>query len=270
MRTKYLLPALLAALAPAAAQSAPAEHSLTVRIFKGQAEYTQVLQAQEDRQLSFVGPAGDKEMIFNGLLARAEDPAHFSLQYQLELSDGRGAGGRSIQGQGEVALWAGSNMTVLESGPWAVRIALDAKKNAKRTPWNEKGLPNYRLTADVYAGTYKQSCRLTTKAGIQSNVTDGMRGAHKTGFIFTAYLKPGDTAGSFDLQYQIEQSLHSPDQPFQLQNLATLVPGKNRHVAGKGYRIDLLLEGGAPAQPARGAAAKPRGKNSYAVVPLIE
>lgn len=244
MRTLILCAALLA---PAAAFAAGGQHTLEARVsFEGRT-YRQSLRLTEGRQASFVGPTGGKAMILNALLASGGDG--YRLQYQLELSGGRGAQGRSLQLQSEAALRPGEQLETLACGPWKVALTLDPGAR----PEAGAPAPNYRLTADADAAGARQVCALLSLAGTQSNVVDGTRqGDRRFGFILNALFSRD--GGGWRLQYQLEQHPPGSPAPFSLQNEEPLALGRKTELSGEGYRLALLLEG-----PARGAPKKKSG-----------
>ena len=248
MRILPLCAALLAA-APALAAGG-AQHTLEARVsFEGKT-YRQSLRLAEGSQASFVGPTGDKYMILNALLAAAD--GGYSLQYQLELSGGRGAQGRSVQLQAEAAVRPGEPLEALDCGPWKVSLALDPGRGPAKPG---AAVKNYRLTADVDAAGARQACSLVSAAGSQSSVVDGIKqGDRKFGFILNALFSRD--GGGWRLQYQLEQHPPGAAGPFSLQNEEPLKLGKKAELAGEGYRLGLLLEG-----PGYGAA---RGKGGAA------
>ncbi|MDD2805547.1 MAG: hypothetical protein PHV33_08335 [Elusimicrobiales bacterium] len=259
---KRLSLAILAA-SLAAAPAAAAPHILEARVTNGRAAYRQTIRLTEGRQASHVGPLNDKELILNALLSGGGE---YALQYQLELSGGRGAQGRSIQAQSEVALKPGEPLTALECGPWTVVLTLDPSKAAPAKAgkaWTTGGLPNYRLSADLSSGSSRQVCRLVSKAGVQANAVDSTRqGEKKYGFIMNSLFSA--SGGAFRLQYQLEHSAVSAGAPFQLQNEETIKLNKKTAFSGEGYRLELLLEGAAP------EAARGTSKKGYGTVQLLQ
>ncbi|OGR80996.1 MAG: hypothetical protein A2X32_08625 [Elusimicrobia bacterium GWC2_64_44] len=259
------LPLALALLAAAfAAQpAAAAPHTLEARVSNGRAAYRQTIRLTEGRQASHVGPLNGKELILNALLLGGGE---YALQYQLELSGGRGAQGRSVQVQSEVALKPGEPLTALECGPWTVVLTLDPSKETPAKAgkaWSTGGLPNYRLTADLSSADSRQVCRLVSKAGVQSNAVDSIRqGEKKFGYILNSLFSA--SGGVFRLQYQVEHNAPSAATPFQLQNEEEIALNKKTSFSGEGYKLDLLLEGPAP------GAAKPASKKGYGTVELLQ
>lgn len=266
MRAACLAAAVLAVLAPAAGFCAVGSHTLEARVASGGKVYRQTLKLTEGSQGNFVGPVRDKEMILNGLLSR--DGEGLVLQYQLELSGGRGAQGRSIQAQAEVALAPGRPLRALDCGPWSVTLTLDPAKAAapkESAAWDPAGLPNYRLSADLSSDGSGEVCRVVSRADAQSNAVDGiLEGGRKFGFILNSLFTPGKDG--FRLQYQVEKNMAAGARTVQLQNEETLVLNKKTRVPGEGFKLELLLEG-PPARPdGRGAS----GGKTYGTVPIIE
>jgi hypothetical protein len=231
---------LFAALAwpsPAAAQ-----HTLEARIARDGSVYRQALRLTEGSQASYLGPAGSKQLILTALLTGGG--AEFTLQYKLELSDGRGAQARFVQAQGEVALSPGEPLETLDCGPWKVTLTLDpaAKGAAPRKGLALASPQNYRLTADLTAAGTHQVCRLLSTSRAQSNMVTGTRqGDKRFGFILNALFAP--EGGGFNLEYQIEQHPPSAAVPFELQNEELLSLNKQTSLSGEGYKLGLLLEG---------------------------
>ncbi|MDO8804077.1 MAG: hypothetical protein Q7R35_06585 [Elusimicrobiota bacterium] len=246
-----------ALLLPGARPAFAAEqHSLAVYISNGQSAYKQTVRLAEGTQLNHVAPAKDKWLIINGLLNRDSDgQGLLSLQYQLELSGGPNGQGRSIQVLSEAAIRPGDQLTVVECGPWTVKLELDSVKTAAKksrgTAWNPGGLPNYRLTANVSAGSSRQQCKHVSRAGVQSNVADSItEGAKKFGFILNSLLSPADDGRSFSLLYQLEHGSNGAARPLQIQSEETLILNKKTVIPGEGYRLELLLEGKTPPKQA--------------------
>ena len=249
------------ALLPAAACSTDT-HSIAVHISNGPAAYTQTFKITEGGQVDYIGPAkalnGAVEMLiaFNGLLTRDPDkPGLLNLQYQVELAGGKGKPGRSVQGTSQVAMRQGDQLTAIECGPWTVKLALDAKKKAGKNPggaeWDPAGLPNYRLTANISAGSSRQECRLISMSGIQSSVADSIaQGDRKFGLMFVSLFAPEEDGRGFSLQYQANYGPAGAAKSFQLRNEKTLTLNKKTTFAGEGSEIELLLEGAAPAKQA--------------------
>jgi len=254
------------------AQSAFAaeQHTLMVRISNSQAAYTQTVSIAEDRLFNHVGPVNNKQMLINGLLTRDNGiQGLLLLQYQLELSGGPGSQGRAIQVQNEVAIRPGDHLTTLECGPWTVKLALDAKgaeeKKSRGAAWSPAGLPNYRLTTKVSGGGSVQLCKLISRAGVQSGVTDSIQqGTRKYGFIINSLFTPADDGQGFSLHYQLEHGLNGAAKPLQIQGNETLTINKKTAIPGRGYRLEFILEGKKPAKQATPKeGARGDSKNEY-------
>ncbi|MBI4801550.1 MAG: hypothetical protein HY796_03400 [Elusimicrobia bacterium] len=244
-------------------------HSVMVRVSNGQSAYIQKIPITEGSQGNFLGPVKapnsvPKQMIFNGLLSRGGGAeSALNLQYQLELSSGRGSGGRSFQGQSEVVIRPGDELTVITCGPWTVTLGLDVKPGLKKPSragaWNPAGLPNYRLTADMRAGGSKQQCRLISKAGVQSNVADSIaQGGRKYGFILNALFAPSGNDGEFSLQYQLELGLNPFAKSVQTQNETALTLNRRKTFSEQNYRLEFLLEDGT--RPAKQTGGGKKGR----------
>jgi len=247
-------------------------HTLMVRVSKGPATYVQTLKVSQGLQASFVGPvSGGKSMVFNALLVgNPARPEQFNLQYQLELSGGRGSLAPSIQSQSALMMRPGVKVAAVECGAWVVDIGLDAAAPVKRpqdSAWDQAGLGNYRLTAELSRGGARQRCRFLVAPDNQANVVEGFGGAKKSGFILNAMPVRGQGT-SVALQYQLE---HTPagSSPLQLQSQENLDLGRKSTTQGAGYKLSLLVEGGsAPTAPAPAAPAVPSASGGQGV-PLL-
>lgn len=270
MRELPLALAVLSAAVSARAQT----HSLDVRISDGKAVYTHAEKLVYGQQANYVGPAAGslgsrRTMIVNVLLGgTSAEPGWFTLEYQLELSGGRGSPEPMVQAQGTLRMRAGARVTALECGAWTVELGLDAapaKKKGPAAPFDDGGLGNFRVTADLARGRSQLVCRHVIQAGTQGNVVEGFsRGGRKYGFIFNSLLQRD--GGSFVLQYQLEQSPMGLT-TLQVQNTESLTLGRRSSSEGNGYKLGFLAEGAAPteAKPAAPAAKPGAGQ----AVPLL-
>jgi len=235
-----------------------AGHTMDVRVSNGMAIYAQTVLISDGQQAQFMGPAsGGKSMIFNGMLnADRVVPGQYQIEYQLELSGGQGSQAPFIQFQDSVFLRPRASLVTAECGSWTVELTLDApgtlgkKRKQAPAPWDDGGLGNYRVTADVARGVVHQRCRIVAQPGSQSNLIDGFPGNGKINhFIFNTTLSAAQ-AGSVKLQYQLEYSPAGMTS-LQLLNQETLPLGRKSQTPGQGYKVSLLAEASAlrPAQP---------------------
>jgi hypothetical protein len=250
---------IAAALVLLAAPAAGASHTVQVRVSNRLAVYSQALKISAGEQANFAGPAsGGRSMIFNAVLGAAE------LQYQLEVSGGRGSEAPMIQVQGALRIRPGRGIVAAECGPWTVELSLDrpggpgGRKAA--AAWDDGGLGNYRLTADIDRGSARQRCSVAVAPGSQANVVDGFsRGGKRYGFIFN--VLPAEAGpGKVGLQYQLEYTPAGMTS-LQLQNQETLTLGRESRTSGRGYTLGILAQAGASsAVPAAAPAALPSAK----------
>lgn len=259
-----------------AAPAAGATHTVSARISDGISVYHQTLKLSEDEQANFVGPAsGGKSMIFNAVLGGARSGLS-ELQFQIELSGGRGSEAPMVQVQSSLRLRPGSGVTAASCGKWTVDLSLDRPGSPERrrssSAWDDGGLGNYRLTADLDRGSARQRCSVAVAPQAQANVVDGFsRGGKKYGFIFNV-LPAAAGAGKVGLQYQLEFT-PAGMAVLQIQNQETLVLGRESRTSGQGYKLGLLAESSslpvapAPAKPA--APAPPAADTESKAVPLL-
>ena len=236
-----------------------AGHTVDVRVSNGIAVFSQTEKLSVGQAANFVGPvSGGKSMIFNTLLDMdSGKPGEFKLQYQLELSGGRGSKSPTIQAQGTLRMRPGLSLIAVDCGSWTVELSLDKPgslgKKKKSAAWDDSGLGNYRLTADLSRGSARQLCRVAVSPDSQFNVVDGFtRGQKKYGFIFNA-MPVQAMAGVVKLQYQLEYTPVGMTS-LQLQNQEALTLGRESRIPGQGYKLGLLVESGVPrAAPAAAA-----------------
>jgi len=269
---------LLAGLLSVATDASAAAHSLAVRITSGKAVFTQTLKVSEGEQANFVGPAtaangAQRRMIVNVVVGPGSAKSGvFDLQYQVELSGERGSADPSLQAQGSLSLRPGVAVTAVDCGSWTVALSLDGGKvpgAGKAAAFDDAGLGNRRVTADLSRGSARKLCRHVTSPGSQGNLVEGFsRGGRKYGFILNSLLAEQGTGG-FTLQYQLEQTPIGLS-TLQLQNQETLALGRPSVTDGKGYRLSLLVEGAAPKAAAPAAAAPaPAASGEAKAVPLL-
>ncbi len=244
---RYLIIVLLLA---AAVDAGAKPHSVEVRVSDGKAVYLRTLSVETGKQTDYVGPvssfgAPGRMLLANVLL---NEDKGFGLQYQVELSGGKGSSDPVIQGQGEVSIRSGKSARVIECGVWTVEVSLDGtgtlgKKN-KAKEWNPGGSDNYRLTATV-RGFNGRVCRQIGRNRTQGNVVDGsVSGDRKFGFLMNSIVASGAGSGPVNLQYQVEQSLADGSEGFQLQGENTVIPGVKLPLKSGSRIIDLLVESG--------------------------
>jgi hypothetical protein len=174
-----------------------------VRVSDGATSWVQTLKLQEGAQANFMGNVvGDdgqskREMIVNAVLAAGKPPP--GLQYQIEVSGGRGSQLPMVQGQSDILLPPGARLTVLQCGNWTVEMSLDGG-SAKAAPGPGS---NYRVTGDVIGSKGKVRCRHLVRPGSQANSVDaGTRGGKKFGLILNTVAAA--SAKGVGLQYQLE------------------------------------------------------------------
>ena len=249
------------ALLGMAGSASAASHTVDVRVSNGISVFFQTVKLSVDQPASFVGPvSGGKSMIFNATLAPAQ-AGRVDLMYQLELSGGRGSQAPSIQSQSSLSLRPGVSIVAAQCGSWTVELSLDkpgtlGKKKAASAVWDDSGLGNYRITADISRVSAHQRCWIVVSPDSDANVADRFtHGGRNYGFIFNV-IPASAQAGGVNLQYQLEYTpVGMPS--LQLQNQEALALGRASKSQGQGYKLSLLVEGGAaaraPAEPAPAA-----------------
>jgi hypothetical protein len=253
---------IAAALLLLSVPAAGASHTVAVRVSNGLSVFSQNLKLSDGQQANFVGPvSGGKTMIFNALLGD-------ELQYQLEVSDGRGSQSPMIQVQSSLHVRPGLGVAAAECGKWTVELSVDRPaalgRKKKAAAWDDGGLGNYRLTADLDRGSARQRCGVVVAPGSQANVVDGFkRGGKKYGFIFNV-LPAAAGAGQVSLQYQLEYTPVGMTS-LQLQNQETLTLGRESKASGRGYKLGLLAE----SSSLSAAPAPPAAKTESKDVPLL-
>lgn len=235
----------------AAASASAAPRRLDVRLTSGRSVFTQVLGAEEGRPASFSGRVAGTGGAVRSLVVNASLSGS-SLEYQVELTGGRGSSLPSLQAQGTVLLRPGARLQALECGAWTLEFGLDAgrRKPAQIPPKpDEDGLDNERLSVELVNGRKPLKCRFVTKDNAQTNIVDSaVIGGRKSGFIFNGLL--ARRGGVFSLQYQLEDSRPGLS-PVQLQSEASLASGRKTSVPGRGYQLDFLAESPTPSARAR-------------------
>ncbi len=224
----WLLAALLAL--PAASQAA--ERAVTVTVLHAREAFTHTLALREAQQATFTGQVRGTlgkpgSMILNALLGGGG-----ALQLQLELTR-PGAEPTTFQLQSEVELAPGAPVNAAECDGWTVTLKYAGPRTSARPS-------NRRVSADLRRGTARVLCRQLLKPGTQANVVSGgTKGGKRFGYILNTLLA-AEGAG-YSLQYQLE---HSPPgaQPLQLQNQATVAPGRPHRESNAGYRLELRVD----------------------------
>lgn len=253
-----------------------AEHTMDVRVSNGRATFSQMVKLSDGQQANFVGPAaGGKSLIFNALLLKdsGKTPQYY-LQYQLEFSGGRGSQAPALEVQSALFFQPGLSLITAECGSWTAELSLDVpgtlgKKKKTPAAWDDAGLGNYHISADVVRGSAHERCRVAVSPGAQANVVDGLtRGGKKHGFIFN--VLPAAQAGGVSLQYQLDYTPVGMNS-LQLQNQESLAFGRESKTRGQGYKLGLLAEAAAPrAVPAPKAPAQiPPADAESQAVPLL-
>lgn len=258
----------LIALPGAAPVWAAGTHMVAIRISDGRRNYSQKIQISEGSQAQERVPAdAGKQMFFNGQLT-ADENGMMDLQYQLELSGDPGGEGPTIQGQGELYIRPGDELPVIKCGLWTVTLALDPGTAGKKPAggrWNPPGLANYRLTADMNAGSSKEKCVLLSKAGAQTNIVDGQsKGGRQFGFILDSLFTTAGPGGAFVLQYTTGLGSGPASGDVRTDGETPLALNRKKALAGKGYRLEFLLEPPAGAKPAAGGGKKDATKSGPA------
>ena len=243
---------ICAALLLVAGSARAAGHSLEVRVSDGTALFAQTVPLELGRDHKFAGTvtglknALRRHMIFNTfMIASRSQPGAFSLQYELELANGRVP---EFQGQGLLGVLPGTEVTVIECGAWTVEFRLDAataqgKKGTR--PANRAGLGNYLLTAEVVRGSAAHRCRQVSELNTQ-NYVRAVYGKDNS-FFLNSQLVASRRAGILDLQYQLAHAAPGTG-PLQIDppNPLALTLGRQTTAAGPGYRLTLLVQSAAP------------------------
>jgi hypothetical protein len=240
-------PLLLAVILMAAPVAASAEsHTVVIRVSKGKKVYTHTanlfVQTHENYkggEEHFRGKSDGQDTIFGTVLIEKKKLLELSLALEVSPFD------RSSSYQAQVSLQVepGYRARAIQCGDWTVDVSFDADAPNGAAPlWKADG-PNYRVTA--VSG--KRRCQVIQNAET-SNLVEHPRGA-RSYLQFHAHMTP--TATGARVEYDIE------DTALKAKGTEALVFG--RKASARGGKLELLLEGSAPAPVAAAPAAAPSG-----------
>ena len=242
-----------------------AGHTVDVRVSNGMGTYSRTLRITDNNeQIAFQGPVGSgKTMIFNALMNPvAGKAAQYRLEYQLELSGGQGSQAPVIRLSNQVDLRPAVNIVAVECGAWTVELTLDGlgtlgsgKKKAASAAWDDAGLGNYRITADVTRVGGHERCRSVVAPGSMADVSDRISMSGKSfGLNFQGAATAAQT-GTVDLQFELGYAPVGTSY-VQINKKQSLTLGRETKVSSQGATVGLLVEAAAaPSAPQQSASA---------------
>lgn len=196
---------LLAALAALPA-SAKTRHAVTVEVVGLNDRFVHTFALTDGEKAVFAGPV---QGLVRGTVGRMNadvwlfrTPAgDYQIQHAIQLRPEAGEG-PSLTTRGELGISAGAPLTIVDCGPWLVRLAVDAVKGRGiAAPIYE---PNVEAMAEFRRERFRSRCRQVLRNGTQADVTENSaRGGRSFGFAMSA-LPAVSPTGRAALQYQIK------------------------------------------------------------------